>query len=97
MDLWVRTQDKRHLLKVDIINWFGGEIYTNNQVDLETKKDGETYLLGRYCDGKRTLEVLDEIHQRIINIQCIEITGANYINNQMKKNGIDCVYQMPSK
>lgn len=55
----------------------------------------EEVTLGTYKTEERALEVLNEIHQRLINLQTIEIVGTGYITNQMKKNGIDCVYQMP--
>ena len=71
MELWIRSQDKKHLLKVDNIKWFGGELYTNSRVHLETIKDGVSYSLGIYHNGKRALEVLDEI-QKGINEGCFK-------------------------
>lgn len=111
MELWIRSQDKRHLLKVDNINWFGGELYTNNSVRLETTKDGKTYLLGIYHNGKRALKVLDEI-QKILNpmiifnnckctqdvIENIKEPGTCFVTNDAYIEQVStCVYEMPKE
>ena len=86
MELWIRSQDKKLLIPI------------NKMISVTC--DGLFYdgiILGIYKTEERALEVLDEIHQRIINLQCIEITGADFISQQMKRNGIDCVYEMPKK
>lgn len=66
MELWIRSQDKKKMLKVDNIKWFGGELYANDRVRLETIKDGVVYLLGIYSNGKRALEVFDEIQNALL-------------------------------
>ena len=89
MKLWIRSQDKEILLKVNEL-----EIEANMIIAFDNNK---YQCLGTYKTKERALEVLDEIHQRLINLQCIEITGADFITQQMKKNGIDCVYEMPKE
>ena len=90
MELWIRSQDKTTLIRsYEIyISEYGKGSYV-----IRAKKT--SHILGAYKIMERALEVLDEIHQRLINIQCLELTGADYISNQMKRNGLDCVYQMP--
>ena len=98
MELWIRSQDKMNLVQIKQISLN----YQNNK-QVIANYEPEQYensscfyeLLGTYKSKERALEVLDEIHQRLINIQCLELTGADYISNQMKRNGLDCVYQMP--
>lgn len=90
MELWIRSQDKTTLIRsYEIyISEYGKGSYV-----IRAKKT--SHILGAYKTMERALEVLDEIHQRLINIQCLELTGTDYISNQMKRNGLDCVYQMP--
>lgn len=58
MELWIRSQDRKKLMKVD-------------EVKIETVKDGNTFIyshatdLGTYKTKERALEVLDEIHRLI--------------------------------
>ena len=113
MELWIRTQDRRHLLKVDNIDWFGGELYTNNRISLETTKDGKTYLLGTYHNGQRALEVLDEIqgviHPKLIctgdypsditdQLMSDKCVGIFYDNTKMTFEQLEVyVYNMPKE
>ena len=91
MDLWIRSQNKETLKKVHYLkisrNYEGttleGETeYSYSIVDIN--KDEEFLkVLGSYKTEERTLEVLNEIQQRIIDLH----VGRNF----------DCVYQMPEK
>ena len=60
MELWIRSQDKRILQKVDNIflnaNYENRRIYTIDINDIETE-------LGEYKTKERALEVLDEIQE----------------------------------
>ena len=59
MELWVRSQDRIKLIKVD-------------EVKIETVKGGNTFIyshatdLGTYTTRERALEILDEIQKDII-------------------------------
>ena len=57
MDLWIRTQSKETLLKVEEINLFEFD----NFCRLETP----TCVLGEYKTKERALEVLGEIHNHL--------------------------------
>ena len=102
MELWVRSQDKERLVKVDKI-----ELYENkDKTDDEYKKcaiyeytDNERqYLLGIYKSKERALEVLDEIQKRIEvpkynmteEYEKIDLFLKATILNQMTK-----IYEMP--
>ena len=63
MDLWIRTQDKKDLIKVDYISY---EIAIEDKHILWYKSID----LGTYKTKERALEVLDEI-QNIINAKTI--------------------------
>ena len=59
MNLWIRSQDRIKLIKVD-------------EVKIETVKGGNTFIyshttdLGTYTTRERALEILDEIQKDII-------------------------------
>lgn len=59
-DLWIRTQNRNLLLKVDNINFCGTKIYTNNH-DAAMSID-----LGKYDTEQRVLEVFDEIQKLLL-------------------------------
>ena len=89
MDLWIRSQDRKKLMKVD-------------EVKIETVKDGNTFIythatdLGTYETKERALEVLDDIQNKIIKGTFAEIrNGLNELKD-IKPNPI-YVYEMPLK
>ena len=88
MELWIRSQDKTDLVKVDRLT-----IDDTNSIF----GDYNDFYLGTYKTKERALEVLDAIHQRLVNIQCIELAGVEYITSHMKRTGVDCVYEMPEE
>ena len=64
MELWIRSQDKDILVKVDslLIDDNNNDIYTQCWVGVNL----ETYTLGKYKTKERALEILDEIQQLIV-------------------------------
>ena len=66
--MWVRTQDKEILMKVDNIN-LGIDVDTKKPNRLFTFVDGVTtsFTLGKYKSKERALEVLDEIQAYLEN------------------------------
>jgi len=86
MDLWVRSQDKTFLKKVNTIGIVEGQ-------DFYFISENITTDLGKYKSKERVLEVLDEIHQRLIDLQTIECTG----DYRFTKRNLDCVYEMPKE
>lgn len=81
MELWIRSQDKRILQKVD--NIFLDANYENKRI---STYDGDNVELGTYKTKERALEVLDEIQHKI-----------NAIANMTDENFINVVYQMPKE
>lgn len=61
MELWVRSQDKRILQKVD--NIFLDANYENKRISTYY---GESIELGTYKTKERAIEVLDEIQNYIL-------------------------------
>ena len=58
MDLWIRSHDKKELIKSNRIYQYAGTIYAEAKEDIE---------LGNYKSRERALEVLDEIEKRLKN------------------------------
>lgn len=93
MDLWIRSQDKETLIKTELVM----------MEEIEKDKEYWIYLghenyepyrcLGVYHSKERALEVLDEIHQRLIDLQTLEIA----MNVFTKNRSLDCVYVMPEE
>lgn len=82
MELWIRSQDKMQLIKIN-------EIHIKVDEDgfvgfwVDNKKESLRYYLGTYKTKERALEVLDEVQRIFYNNQ-------KYINNVV-------VYEMPEK
>ena len=95
MELWVRTQNKGDLLKIYNItidsrrNLLLGNLISNDNASI-----CDYWELGRYKTTERALEVLDEIHQRLIDLQTMEIDPSCW--KTIKRN-INCVYEMPEE
>lgn len=93
MELWIRSQDKRELrpnpkLGLDKLK---DEYYIVDRYDFE-----RAIILGVYKTEQRALEVLDEIHSKIVNLQLVSLEEKGQarkdaiINDKLK-----CVYVMP--
>ena len=80
MELWVRSQDKEKLGKICLIE-YSKDDYGYHLFGWHDKFDGHS--LGTYKSKERALEILNEIQQRIINLQ----SGKE----------CECVYKMPSE
>lgn len=92
--MWIRSQDKEFLMKVDNINLELNRLFTF--------VDGVTtaFTLGTYKSKERAIEVLDEIQYKI---QCLNddfyYEHVEFVKNKSytgyKKQHKDIVYQMP--
>lgn len=97
MELWIRSQDKRILQKVD--NIFLDANYGNKRI---STYDGNNTELGTYKTKERALEVLDEIEERIMLINTINIAkdrdsliACKNVLTEEKIKGLNYPYQMP--
>ena len=97
MELWIRSQGKEFLMKVDNIN-LGIDVDTNEPNRLFTFVGGAitSFTLGIYKTKERALEVLDEIQEFIEDKEKsnIEITSDG-INQSITYPKI--VYEMPKE
>lgn len=67
--MWIRSQDKEILMKVDNIN-LGIDVDTNEPTRIFTfvDKTVTSFTLGIYKSKERAIEVLDEIQEYLIDI-----------------------------
>ena len=95
MSIWVRSQDKEFLMKVDNIN-LGIDVDTKKPNRLFTFVDGVTtsFTLGKYKSKERALEVLDEIQEKINGTKVIV---NEYGDIKFTKKDKDIVYEMPKE
>lgn len=105
MELWIRSQNKKRLIKANEI-YLDNIYYDDGTVDILVNK----FIFGRYVEG-RALEILDEI-QNIINpiiifknanvdeetLNLINENKCCYINNNSSLEILDTyAYQMPEE
>lgn len=91
MELWIRSQDKKCLIKAKIIK------FENGCLRGATDDDGWYYDLGKY-KKERALEILDEI-QKLLTMQRISIPAHNCNDTKhiYKDELINYVYEMPKE
>ena len=94
MDLWIRSQNKEKLILINILAIAEDETGTIIGFGVDSKAK---VTLGEYKTKERALKVLNEIHQRIIDLQIVKIAPDAYITIGKKGRSIDCVYQMPKE
>lgn len=94
MELWIRSQDKRILQKVD--NVYLNANYENKRICTDDSRDYESEL-GEYKSEQRALEVLDEIQKRLINIQIYMKDEEVLKHNNPLYPYMECVYEMPKE
>lgn len=97
MKLWIRSQDRTFLRKVNTIGIVEGRDFWSIDENL-------TVSFGKYKTKERALEVLDEIEERIMLINTINIAKDRdsliaYKNalTEEKIKGLGYPYQMPKE
>ncbi len=96
MELWIRSQDKTTLIR-------SYEIYISEQQNTYLIRAKRTsHILGSYSTIERAIEVLDEIEERIMLINTINIAkdrddliACKNVLTEEKIKGLNYPYQMP--
>lgn len=100
MDLWIRTQDRKNLIKVNKLHLCAETKFTDSIYGSDTKMEytgnyfieSEGNKLGVYYSEERALEVLDEIQEVIKQRLYIKV------NADIKRLDNGCiVYEMPKE
>lgn len=101
MELWIRTQDKMRLVKPNRLA-IKGDSRTIGEGDYYIYESQNSLRYGTYTTKERALEVLDEIEERIMLINTINIVKDRdsliaYKNalTEEKIKGLGYPYQMP--
>ena len=107
MELWIRTQDRMNLVKINQVslNYQNNkQIIANYIPEIYEKSSCYYELLGTYKTKERALEVLDEIEERIMLINTIHIAkdtdsliACKNVLTEEKIKGLNYPYQMPEK
>lgn len=92
MDLWIRSQDKEFLMKIDNIN-LGLDVDSNEPCRLFTFVGGAvtSFTLGIYNSRERALEVLDEIQELLEPVNVVEVSKKEAVI------GANILYEMPEE
>lgn len=90
MELWIRSQDKNILTKIDTLRIGVNDIFTKG--DLANIWGNDIFALGGYKTKERALEVLDEI-QNIIKPTFLNTKYNCEIKDGHNKNEFDLVMQ----
>ena len=89
MDIWIRSQNKEQLLKIEEI--FIVELLLNGQASIRCNG----YNVGIYKSRERALEILDEIEEMISGNRTIE--KLNETNSNMNNVFPIIFYEMPKE
>lgn len=97
MKLWIRSQDKRILQKVD--NVYLNANYDNRRICTNDSRDYESDL-GEYKTKERALEVLDEIQNKLLKSKYDKASEnygkhSDYKDILIEISSSTYVYQMP--
>ncbi|MBQ8473162.1 MAG: hypothetical protein IJ501_06635 [Bacilli bacterium] len=95
MELWIRSQNKKRLMKVEMVEF-------DKQIDGPAIIYSHEYMLGEYKTKERALEVLDEIQCKIAQNECLKtmMIKLNSIKGEEEKIGKlfkETIYEMPEK
>lgn len=103
MNLWIRSQDRMNLVKVNqiSINYSNSKRIIANYIPDFVGTQGEYYeILGDYESKERALEVLDEIQSFIENNYEVDIpscSGNMIANGRIVLKTRRIVYEMPKE
>lgn len=107
MELWIRSQDRMNLVQIKQIslNYENNKQVIANYESEQYENSGCYYeLLGTYKTKERALEVLDEIEEKIMLINTINIAkdtdsliACKNVLTEEKIKGLNYPYQMPEK
>ena len=90
MDLWIRSQAGEMLFKAKGLKITS---HNGNRYFIECNE----HAVAVYATKQRAIKVLNEIHQRLLNLQLVEITPEKWKTIKGDRFNLDCVYTMPKE
>lgn len=96
MNLYIRSQDRKVLACLNTL----GILFISEDEDEKGNVNGYSicnmyYDLGTYRTEERALEVLDEIHQRLLDLQTLESSKFDATHIILEGRNLANVYEMP--
>lgn len=92
MNLWVRSQDKEKLLKINGLQYQNCKLVENETVEANILigfySSYENEILGEYKTKERALEVLDEIQNILKSKYILDTSSIKPIGNFYEENGV---------
>ena len=100
MELWIRSQDRERLMKINGLNYVGHN--DNYVINGYGTNECDNYDLGLYKTKERALEVLDEIQGKIAQNECLKsmISKLSNVKGEEEKIGKlfkEMIYEMPKE
>lgn len=96
MDLWIRSQDRECLIKIENV-YIDKRDFGNDDIQYYIST-GTLTKLGTYKSKERALEVLDEIQERLINLQLVSLEEKGKARKDVyTRPYLECVYEMPKE
>ena len=93
MELWIRSQDKETLIKIENISIDSENYIIGNLISDDNKSICDYWRLGHYKTKERALEVLDEIQRLITDLQYMSYAVDSSSFYSYRPN----VYEMPKE
>ena len=87
--MWVRSQDKRKLCKV---NCCAITQFSNGSLDIWTTKDNQYIRLGQYSTEEKALKVLDQLQQKVALAELLKTLPEGHVSSSLA-----FVYEMPQE
>ena len=104
MELWIRSQEKESLLKIENISIDNENWILGNLISDDNKSICDYWKLGHYETKERALEILDEIDERIMLLNTFSIAKDRdtllALKNALpeeKLQGLAYPYEMPKE
>ena len=100
MELWVRSQNKERLMKINGLDYV--EYNDKHIINGYGTYECDNYDLGIYATKERALEVLDEIQGKIAQNECLKsmISKLSNVKGEEEKIGKlfkEMIYEMPKE
>ena len=88
MDLWIRSQDKETLIKIENISIDSENYIIGNLISDDNKSICDYWRLGYYKTKERALEVLDEIQNILKPKYILDSSSIKPNGDSWEENGI---------
>lgn len=101
MELWIRSQDRETLIRIENVSITNDSMVLGNLVSDDNKSACDYWILGQYKTKRRALEIIDEIENQIASNYVMQ-TYANQIDTKGREDEIvklfeKMIYEMPKE